>query len=282
MTGADPKLAGVIGWPIKHSLSPLIHTIWANRNSIDGYYIPFPVEPSFEAFSAAMDSLARLGFCGVNITLPHKENALRYAKEASDIATKAGAANMLTFSESGPYADNSDITGFEKALEAQSIEDGGGKKALVLGAGGAARGIVIALKNKGFSEICLANRTREKADALASLFDASAIAWDNRQSFLPEADLVINTTSLGMTGEPSLEIDLAAAKKTGAIADIVYSPLQTRLLQDAKRKGLKTIDGLDMLMHQAAPGFQQWFSGKAVVDTELRAALVDALARRNK
>ena len=280
MTHAEPKLAGVIGWPIAHSLSPLIHTIWANRNNIDGYYVPFAVEPSFDAFSSAMDSLAGLGFQGVNVTLPHKENALRYAKTASDNATNAGAANMLTFSKGDPYADNSDITGFEKALSAQSIKDGAGKKALVLGAGGAARGIVIALKNKGFSEIKLANRTREKAEALAALFDAGVIDWSDRQSFLPAADLVVNTTSLGMTGEPPLEIDLAGAKKSGAIADIVYSPLQTQLLLDAAHQGLKTIDGLAMLMHQAAPGFQQWFSGKAIIDKELRSALVDALARR--
>lgn len=275
-----PKLAGVIGWPVEHSLSPLIHTIWAHRAGIDGYYIPFAVPPDYDDFARAMESLRVIGFAGVNVTIPHKENALRYADEASAIAKTAGAANILTFAADKTYADNSDVTGFAAAVREQA---GGGaiKTALVLGAGGAARGVVLALKELGATEIRIANRTREKAEAIAAASGAQVVDWKEKTETLAGADMVVNTTSLGMKGEPSLDLDLGALNADAIVADIVYAPLETPLLTDARAKGNKTVDGLSMLMHQAVPGFRKWFGGEATVDDDLRNALVRELERRS-
>ncbi len=278
-----PILAGVVGWPIEHSLSPLIHTIWAARAKIDGYYIPIAVPPDYDDFARAMDSLRTVGFAGVNVTLPHKENALRYAVTKNDAAKKAGAANMLTFTKDGAVAENSDISGFENALKtALDFDDRNKKTALVLGAGGASRGIALALRNLGFSDITITNRTREKAENIAELFALSVSDWGRRNEAAAAASVVVNTTSLGMTGQPPLELDIAELRSGAIVADIVYTPLETGLLKQAAARGLKTVDGLAMLMHQAAPGFNAWFSGGAQVDEALRAELVTELKRRGQ
>lgn len=280
MTQKNPILAGVVGWPVGHSLSPLIHSIWAMRAGIDGYYVPIAIEPSFDDFARAMDSLIKLGFRGVNVTLPHKEHALRYAVRASDTATKARAANMLTFCSEGPFAENSDIAGFTDVLEdcfGPSLQK---ETALILGAGGAARGVAIAIKTFGFSNIYIANRTHEKAKALASEFQLNPVIWEQRDNALADVDLVVNTTSLGMTGQPPLEIRTEQLTPQAVVADIVYAPLETRLLKAARTRGCKTANGLMMLMHQAAPGFRAWFGGTASVDTKLRNALEAEVARR--
>lgn len=275
-----PILAGVVGWPISHSLSPLIHRVWAHRAGVDGYYIPLAIEPEFEKFAAAMRGLRKIGFAGVNVTIPHKEHALRFSTQASEAASRAGAANMLTFTEEGAHADNSDIAGFERAIGAKNERTYEGATALLLGAGGAARAVSIALKNKGFSKIWIANRSHDKAEAMAREFDLEPLDWGERQAGVNEADLVVNATSLGMKGSPPLDLNLDNAKQSAVIADIVYAPIETPLLKSARDKNHRTVDGLNMLMHQAAPGFRQWFKTDCDVDQALRDELAGAIARR--
>jgi shikimate dehydrogenase len=277
-----PILAGVVGAPIDHSLSPLIHTIWAHRASVNGYYIPLAVPPTYDAFAQAMASLHKIGFAGVNVTLPHKQHALRYAARASDIAVQAGAANMLTFTDDGPHADNSDVEGFANAVKDKLGGKTAPQSALLLGAGGGARGVILALKQGGTAKLQIANRTREKAETIAAAFGMEAVDWETRSIALASADIVVNTTSLGMSGQPPLEIDLSGLAPNAVVADIVYSPLETPLLKAAKARGAVTIDGLDMLMHQAAPGFRAWFGGDAHVDEALRHELVLELERRQR
>lgn len=280
MTQKNPILAGVVGWPIGHSLSPLLHTIWAARASIDGYYVPLAIPPSFGGFASAMDSLIKLGFKGVNVTLPHKEHALRYAAGASDAARKVRAANMLSFRSEGPFAENSDITGFSKVLKQCFGPSFRNETALILGAGGAARGVAMAIKAYGFSKTYIANRTAEKAQAMALEFDLTAVNWEERNDALRNVDLLVNTTSLGMTGQSPLDIRTEHLTPQAVVADIVYAPLETKLLEAARARGCKTANGLSMLMHQAAPGFRAWFGGAALVDAELRNALANELVRR--
>ncbi len=277
-----PILAGVIGSPVAHSLSPLIHTVWAYRAQIDGYYIPIEIAPSFNEFSRAMDALRTVGFAGVNVTIPHKEHALRYADKSSDPSSVAGAANMLTFADDNCYADNSDISGFEEAFTTAGPAVSANDTALVLGAGGAARAIIIALQSMGVREIIISNRTEEKAAALAEAFGLKAVPWPERNTFLEAADIIVNTTSLGMTSQPPLELETSKIKPGAVVADIVYAPLETKLLKAASAQGNPTVDGLAMLMHQAAPGFRAWFGGEARVDEALRAELVGELKRRKR
>lgn len=275
-----PRLAGVIGWPISHSVSPRLHRCWADREGAPAYYIPIAVEPGFEAFARAAGALSALGFRGVNVTLPHKENALRYAASASDAARAAGAANMLTFGPDGAYADNSDIAGFSGALAEVLDPAAPLGRAVVLGAGGAARAVVFALKERGCEEMIVANRTAARAEELAAAFGAKAAPWTGRQSALSGAGLVVNATSLGMKGAPPLDIDISGLADDAVVADIVYAPLETALLEAARARGLKTMDGLSMLMHQAAAPYRAWLGERAEVDAGLRAALEAALAGR--
>ena len=278
---ASPKLAGVVGTPIGHSLSPLIHTIWAARENANAYYVPVEVEDDDDAFDKSMRSLSVIGFAGVNVTIPHKARALKFATTASPAAKRAGAANMLTFSPEGAHAENSDIVGFRTALENELNTSDEKKTALVLGAGGAARGVVIAIEEAGFEKIIVVNRTRARAeDLVVSIGGAFVEDWDRRSEIAENAALVVNTTSLGMTGEPALSFDVENLAPTAIVADIVYAPLETELLRAARQKGLRVIDGLSMLMHQAAPGFRAWLGSAPEVDDELRAALVDALERK--
>ena len=272
------RRAGVIGWPVNHSLSPLIHQTWAAREGRLVSYEAIPVEPGDGVFRATIERLASAGYKGVNVTLPHKERALSLADEASAEARAAGAANMLTFARRQILADNSDIAGF-----AASIEETGRKpqSALILGAGGAARGVAVALKRRlGAARIVIANRTRARADEIARLIDAETVDWDAREAALAGADLLVNATSLGMTGQGALDIDLSALPETSIVADIVYTPLDTPLLHAARAKGCATVDGLSMLMHQAAFGYRAWLGSTAVVDDDLRARLVAALKGR--
>lgn len=281
MTEEKPILAGVVGNPIAHSLSPLIHTVWAGRAGINGYYIPVEAPPAYEDFAAVMDGLRKVGFAGVNVTLPHKENAFRYAAEKSERARLASAANMLTFEDGGASVDNSDISGFAAALAAELKTGETPGPALVLGAGGAARGIILALREAGCERIMLSNRTRARAETLAEAFSLDGVVdWENKESALEQSRIVVNTTSLGMTGEPPLDIDISGLCRDGIVADIVYTPLRTLFLENAARTGRRAVDGLSMLMHQAAPGFRRWFKGPAVVDDELRETLVRELKRR--
>ena len=277
-----PRLAAVIGWPIEHSLSPLIHQTWAAREGVNGWYIPLGVEGGYEEFAKAADSLKTIGFNGANVTLPHKEHALRYCATASDGAQSAGAANMITFREAGAHAENSDIEGFSESLKKCLKPDDDKERALILGAGGASGGVALALRSLGYESLVITNRTQSKADALAADLEGSVetVPWQDRNSVIGAADVIVNTTSLGMTGQPPLEIDLSAAKPTAIISDIVYTPLETPLLKAAAAKGLRAMDGLSMLMHQAVPGYKAWLGKEAAVDDDLRVRLVEALNAR--
>lgn len=275
---ANVRQAGVIGWPVKHSLSPLIHRTWAEREGRAVSYEAIPVEPTDAAFRATIERLAAEGYKGVNVTLPHKERALAVADEASGEARLAGAANMLSFAKRRLLADNSDIAGFAAAVEETGRTP---KSALILGAGGAARGVAVALKRRlGVDTLRIANRSRARAEEVARLVAAETIDWAAREDALAGAQLLVNTTSLGMTGEPPLEIDLSQLPRTAVVADIVYAPLETPLLAQARARGLAVIDGLSMLMHQAAFGYRAWLGSTAIVDADLRARLVAALKAR--
>ncbi len=274
----SPRLAAVIGWPIGHSLSPLIHRTWADREGAPAYYIPLAVEPGFDAFAAAASRLSALGFAGANVTIPHKENALKWAGRASPDAAAAGAANMITFDEDAAYADNSDIGGFAQALDDVLASGDPRGRALVLGAGGAARGVALALQRLGYEEIVICNRTAARAEALARRIHGGRVApWEMRSDLAARADVLVNATALGMTGQARLDIDLAAAPGHAIVSDIVYDPLVTPLLAEAAARGLRTLDGLVMLMNQAAPGYRAWLGEVAQVDGDLRRRLENAL-----
>ncbi|MEL7485670.1 MAG: shikimate dehydrogenase [Pseudomonadota bacterium] len=274
------RLAAVVGWPVSHSLSPLIHQTWAKREERDADYLAIAAPPDYPSFSHALDTLRDLGFQGVNVTLPHKENALQYCKTATEAAIKAGAANMVTFGDEGPAADNSDITGFAAALSAASPVTDPNLSALILGAGGAAKGVYEALRSLGLKNLSITNRTREKAMKIAERDIAAVIDWSDRRAAVSDADIVVNTTSLGMTNNPPLDLDDASFKAHAVICDIVYQPLLTPLLRNAASRGHRIVDGLSMLMHQAVPGYRTWLGDVAVVDNALRRTLEDALEKR--
>jgi shikimate dehydrogenase len=276
-----PRNAAVIGWPITHSLSPLIHRIWAMREGAPASYVPVAAPPGADAFSRVADGLAAAGFRGANVTIPHKENAFRYAARATDRARRAGAANMLTFTAAGAIADNSDIAGFAEACRAAAAD--APRRAVMIGAGGAARGVALALEALGANEILIGNRTQARAQQLIDdlgLANARAVSIAEADAAAATADLIVNASSLGMRGEPALPIDASRAPDNAIIADIVYAPLETPLLQSARMRGLRTVDGLEMLMRQAVFAYEAWLGVRADVDADLRNQLVAALSRR--
>ncbi len=269
-------LAGVIGSPVSHSLSPKVHGHWLARYGIPGHYVP--IRLTHETFENGLRSLPTLGFRGVNVTLPFKEKALTLADVISDRAALIGAANTLTFQRNGRiHADNTDGVGFianiRRNAPSWSPEDG---PALILGAGGASRAVIAALVAEGAPAVVLANRTRGKADMLAEHFGArvKAVDWSTVEPRLKEVSMLVNTTSLGMTGQKDLALDLGGIRKGTLVTDLVYSPLRTTLLEMAERSGCVTVDGLGMLLHQAVPGFENWFHQKPVVDQALRDAVL--------
>lgn len=268
--------ACVIGWPVEHSRSPLIHRYWLDQYGIDGAYEKEAVRP--EDLKDFLQKLWSRGYVGANVTLPHKEAALRAARSADEAAIAIGAANTLWLDPDGAlHASNTDAYGFMTNLEAQAPrwKDTGGS-VVVLGAGGAARGITYGLLKAGVPRILLTNRTRARADTLAEAFGAGVkvIDWKARDSALPACRLLVNSTSLGMKGQEPLSIDLAALPDDAVVADIVYAPLETPLLKGARARGLATVDGLGMLLHQAVPGFERWFGVRPRVTEALRAMLV--------
>ena len=270
LSGAS-KLAGVMGWPVSHSLSPRLHGFWLERHGIDGAYVPLPVRPT--AFETALRALAELGFRGVNVTLPHKERALQACDEADAAARRIGAVNTIVFGDGRIVGSNSDAFGFiENLAEGAPSWRADAAPAAVLGAGGAARAVVVALLDAGVPELRLANRTAERATALAEEFGerVSAVEWDERDAALESCGLLVNTTTLGMTGQAPLEIGLEALPDHAVVTDIVYSPLETPLLVQAETHGLAVVDGLGMLLHQARPGFEAWFGVRPEVDQALR------------
>ncbi|WP_412559174.1 shikimate dehydrogenase [Thalassospira sp. MIT1370] len=267
------RLAGVMGWPVSHSKSPRLHGYWLAKYGIDGSYMPLPVEP--ENFQAALISLRNLGFSGVNVTIPQKEMAMPECDELSDRARRIGAVNTVTFAKDGRLlGDNTDGFGFIENLrqEAPDIDFTSGP-AVVLGAGGASRAILVALLDEGSPEIRIANRTRARAEDLVREFNdrrLTVIDWPVSPDALSDVSLLVNTTSLGMVGQPKLDIDLDGLPTSALVTDIVYAPLITGLLQHAKDRGNPIVDGLGMLLHQARPGFHRWFGIDPEVTQELR------------
>ena len=278
------KRAFVVGHPIAHSRSPLIHGHWLAEHGIAGSYERIDVAP--DAFAGFVSRLADEGFAGGNVTIPHKEVAHALAHRLTPRAARIGAVNTLVVEGDGRIlGDNTDAPGFVAHLD-QSLgldwperTDG---SALVLGAGGAARAIVVGLAERGLERIVVANRSPERAATVAALAPghAEAVAWSEIPRHLPETGLLVNTTSLGMVGHPPLEVDLAPLPGRAAVADIVYAPLETHLLAEARARGLAAVDGLGMLLHQAVPGFAAWFGVRPAVTPALRARIVADLTGR--
>jgi shikimate dehydrogenase len=261
------RLAGITGWPVSHSRSPRLHGFWLDRYGIDGAYVPLPMEPAH--FPTAIRGLMLAGFAGVNCTIPHKVAAFEVCDVVDDSARRAGAVNTLVFQEGRIIGSNTDGWGFLENLRANGVNPAAGP-ALILGAGGSARAIGAVLLELGV-KVTLANRTREHGDRLArELPGLHVIDWDRRDATLLDQALLVNTTSQGMTGHASLEIDLDRAAPGLTVADIVYVPLETPLLAAARARSLRSVEGLGMLLYQAAPGFRAWFGIDPVVDDALR------------
>lgn len=271
--------ACVIGWPIEHSRSPLIHTYWLRRYEIDGSYEKIAVRP--EDLPEFLGSLHARGFAGANVTLPHKEEALRAADFADEAANAIGAANALWLDRDGRLcASNSDAFGFITNLNTEAPDwKRGGRPVTVLGGGGAARAILYGLLGEGLTEIRLANRTRDRAEQLAQEFGSrvDVVDWELRHVALAGCGLIVNATSLGMTGRPALDLDLTELPVDAVVADLVYHPLETQLLAAARARGSRAVDGLGMLLYQAVPGFERWFGIRPEVTPELRAEVVASL-----
>lgn len=271
------RLAGVMGWPVHHSRSPRLHGYWLDQYEIDGAYLPLSVAPP--DLESALRSLPALGFRGCNLTIPHKETALDIVDETTATARRIGAVNTIVVGEDGHLiGDNSDGFGFLANLIADDqgwqAADG---PAVVLGAGGAARAITVALIEAGVPALRLLNRTKERAVRLSSELSAidgassvMAVPWEDRNDALANANLLVNTTSLGMEGQPPLTIELGQLPDAALVTDIVYAPLETELLAAAREKQNPVIDGLGMLLHQARPGFSAWFGIDPLVTDELR------------
>ena len=278
MTGpitAQTRIAGVVGHPVRHSLSPVIHNAWIEAAGLDAVYLAFA--PPRGGFAPLVDGLRGGTVLGLNVTLPFKEEALTLADEASPAAASAGAANLLLLAENGSIrADNTDGIGLIAALEGAGFNPAAGR-CVVLGAGGAARGAVLALLEAGAPEVAVLNRTRARVDALAAL-DArvSAHDWTDRAP-LEGAAALINATSLGMIGQPPLEIELNAVPRQAVVMDMVYKPLKTELLVAAERRGHRIADGLGMLIGQAAPSFRAMFGQAPPAGVDVRALCEKAL-----
>jgi shikimate dehydrogenase len=272
------RAACLIGWPAAHSRSPLIHHYWLRTLGIEGGYVIEAVPP--EDLRDFVLRLSLRGFVGANVTIPHKESVLALSTPDAR-ALAVGAANTLWFADGVLQATNTDVEGFINNLDAcapgwDAVDD-----ALVLGAGGSSRAIVFGLIERGVKRVHLANRTIERAEALAEKFGPRVhpIAWDAIGDVLPRARLLVNTTSLGMRGQPALELDVARLPQQAVVADLVYVPLITPLLAAAQARGLRTADGLGMLLHQAVRGFELWFGKRPQVTPELRALVEADLAK---
>ncbi|RUS59576.1 shikimate dehydrogenase [Pseudorhodobacter sp. E13] len=265
-------LAGVIGSPIAHSRSPILHNYWLKRYGIKGHYIPMDIAQADMA--EALRMLPKLGFVGLNVTIPHKESVIALADIVTDRAALIGAANTLIFRSDGKiHADNTDGSGFVANLR-QNAPDWQPKSgpAMVFGAGGAARAVVAALIEVGVPEIRITNRTRARAEALRSDFGAklTVVDWVQSAHCLDDVATVVNTTALGMVGKPEFNVSLAELNPAALVNDLVYTPIQTELLTHAAERGCQTVDGLGMLLHQAAPGFERWFGQRPEVDEDTR------------
>lgn len=273
--GEEFRAACVIGWPISHSRSPLIHNYWLKKYGISGAYRREAVPP--DQFEDFVGKLADNGYVGANVTLPHKEAALALSQPDSR-AKAVGAANTLWLDKGALRSTNTDVEGFLAYLDVASPQwDRGLDGAIVLGAGGGARAVVFALIERGASRIYLANRTFSRAEEFRTRFGdvVNPVRWEEVSGLFGGTDLLVNATTLGMTGQPDLDIGVARLPNSAVVVDIVYSPLETTLLARARARGLRTAAGLGMLLHQAVGGFERWFGVRPEVTEELR-ALVEA------
>lgn len=274
------RRACVIGWPVEHSLSPLIHGHWLRRYGLDGSYTRQAVEP--ENFVQFIASLSDLGFVGANVTLPHKVAAFAHCKALDPAAVSIGAVNTLWLEGDTLHGANTDAYGFLANLDEKAPGwDGGRKRAAVIGAGGAARAILFALRQRGFDHIRIINRSLDRARELTADFSAGeAFPFEESAHALMDANLIVNTSSLGMTGMPPLSLDLGSVAPGATVCDIVYAPLHTELLVQANTRGLRAVDGLGMLLHQAVPGFEKWFGVRPEVTEVLRDEVLRAVRAR--
>jgi shikimate dehydrogenase len=271
------RVAGIAGWPVTYSRSPRLHGFWLRRYGIDGAYIPLPIRPG--EFAQAMRGLLAAGFVGANVTIPHKLAAFDICDSVDDTARRAGAVNTLVFQDGKIAGSNTDGYGFLQNVRAHGVDPAAGP-ALLLGAGGSARAVAAALQDAGTS-VTIANRTRARAGALArDLPGLHVLDWEARVEALADNALVVNTTPLGMVGYGPLHLDLSHAPRSLAVADNVYVPLETPLLAAARARGLRTIEGLGMLLHQAVPGFRAWFGVEPQVDEALRQFVLEDLTAR--
>ena len=264
------KKACVIGWPIAHSRSPLIHNYWLKQIGIDGIYDRKPVEPS--ALKSFLERLEGDGYAGCNVTIPHKETVFQLVEPADENTRRLAAVNTVYFRENILLGTNTDGEGFlGNLLATKPRAELKGTKAVILGAGGAATAIIGALVASGVTEIAVANRSRERTEKLRHQFGdiIHPVGWEHREDILSDCNLLVNTTALGMIGQPPLDIDLARLPESAIVYDIVYSPLVTPLLIAARRRGNPVVDGLGMLLHQAVRGFELWFGKRPDVTVEL-------------
>jgi shikimate dehydrogenase len=274
MIETSARRAGVAGWPVDHSRSPTIHRYWLKQLGLPGSYERFAVRPGeFGEFAA---KIGEDGLLGANVTAPHKEAAFIACDRRTPVAEALGAVNTLWRQGGHLWGDNTDVAGFLANMDEEA--PGWAKQAnlaVVIGAGGAARAIVSALISRGFERVAIVNRTRARAEALAAHFGGStaAMAWADLATELPEADVLVNASSLGMVGQPPLAVDLTALSERAVVADAVYVPLRTPLIEAARARGLRVAEGLGMLLHQAAPAFARWFGQQPKVTPGLRALL---------
>jgi shikimate dehydrogenase len=276
MTASDRfLLAGVMGWPVMHSRSPMIHNHLLAKHGLAGAYVPLAIKP--DQLAGALRGLAPLGFAGCNVTIPHKQQALTIVGEVDQVARRIGAISCVIVRPDGSLAGtNNDCFGFiENLVQRQPAWRADAGPAVVIGAGGGARAVVYALAERGARAIRLVNRTRARAEALAREFGSpvTAIPWDDRERALEGAALLVNTTSQGMVGQPPLELPLDTLPESAIVADIVYTPLDTPLLNTARRRGNSTVDGLGMLLHQVRPAWKAWFGIDPEITPDLRAKI---------
>ena len=275
MSDSPFVLAGVMGWPVAHTRSPAIHNHWIAKYGLKGAYVQLPVQP--ERLEAAIRGLAALGFAGCNVTVPHKVSAMRFMDELHPAARRVAAINTIVVQPDGRLLGmNNDGAGYIQSLrDADATWRGDAGPALVLGAGGAARAIVVALLDEGAPELRITNRTLERAQALADDFGdrVKVVPWAERNEAMAGVSLLVNTTSLGMHGQAPLDVALDALPLEAMVSDAVYIPLETPLLAQARMRGHRTVNGLGMLLNQARPAFQSWFGVLPEVTPELRAAV---------
>jgi shikimate dehydrogenase len=275
LTPQSFKLAGVIGWPVAQSRSPVLHGHWLSQYGIKGAYLPLPVQP--ERLADAVRGLRALGFSGCNVTIPHKLGVLKLVDRVDSAASRIGAVNTIVVQNDGTLSGfNTDAYGFLASLrDVRPDFRASAGPIVILGAGGAARAVAVALLDDGAAEICMTNRTLERAQELARIDPSriKVVAWEKRESALDGAALLVNTTSQGMAGYPPLDLPLDALPKTAMVSDIVYNPLETPLLAAARKRGNTAVDGLGMLLHQAVPAFEAFYGVRPHVSNELRRAV---------